>query len=325
MSKYKSINTLAKELNKLNLPYEKELEDLIPLLELLEKTNPCSQEYELEENNIIISYSLKLNLLNFRNIFPLKANVQIIGLPISVCLSGYLGDDNVTEKVIKQRKGLKVLLNGDSPFKGGGKTLSTFVFENSFSSFDEYLNGLRSSYRRRINKALRQREKLIIRKFSRNEFSHEHYRLYLSIMNRTDNPLETLPMEFFREYDAELFEFIDNETNEVVGFIQVKEIKNKLYFLFGGFKKGDIEVYDIYYNMLLKIIEVGIEKRVKEIEFGQTAEESKLKIGCKEKYKYLYIHHSNPIINFIIQLLVPLLTYKTYPVKHHVFKHLNED
>lgn len=325
MSKYKSINNLAEELNKLNLPYEEEIEELIPLLDLLEKLNPCNQEYELVEDNIIISYSLKLNLLNFRNIFPLKANVQIIGLPVSVCLSGYLGDDGVTEKVIKQRKGLKVLLNGDSPLKGGGKTLSTFVFENRFSNFDEYLNSLRSPYRRRINKALKQREKLIIRNFSRNEFSHEHYKLYLSIMNRTENPLETLPIEFFQEYEAELFEFIDKETNEAIGFIQLKDFGDKLYFLFGGFNKEDIEAYDIYYNMLLKIIETGIEKCVREIEFGQTAEESKLKIGCKEKYKYLYIHHSNPLINFIIQMLVPLFTYKTYPVKHHVFKHLYED
>lgn len=325
MSKYKSINNLAEELNKLNLPYEKELNELIPLLDILEKSNPCNQEYELIENNIIISYSLKLNLFNFKNIFPLKANVQIIGLPVSVCLSGYLGDDSVIKQVIKQRKGLKVLLNGDSPFKGGGKTLSTFVFENRFSDFDEYLNYLRSPYRRRINKALKQRERLIIRKFSRREFSHEHYKLYLSIMGRTENPLETLSIEFFQQYEAELYEFIDKETNEVIGFIQLKEIRDKLYFLFGGFKKEDIELYDIYYNMLLKIIETGIEKCVREIEFGQTAEESKLKIGCIEKYKYLYIHHSNPLINFFIQLLVPLFTYKTYPVKHHVFKYTNED
>lgn len=325
MSKYKSINNLAEELNKLNLPYEKELNELIPLLDILEKSNPCNQEYELIENNIIISYSLKLNLFNFKNIFPLKANVQIIGLPVSVCLSGYLGDDSVIKQVIKQRKGLKVLLNGDSPFKGGGKTLSTFVFENKFSDFDEYLNYLRSPYRRRINKALKQRERLIIRKFSRCEFSHEHYKLYLSIMGRTENPLETLSIEFFQQYEAELYEFIDKETNEVIGFIQLKEIRDKLYFLFGGFKKEDIELYDIYYNMLLKIIETGIEKCVREIEFGQTAEESKLKIGCIEKYKYLYIHHSNPLINFFIQLLVPLFTYKTYPVKHHVFKYTNED
>ncbi len=325
MSKYTSINNLIRELTDLNFSYEQELKELGPLLDLLEILNPCGQEYELVDNNIIISYSLKLNLLNFRNIFPLKTNVQIIGLPVSVCLSGCFGDNDAIENIIKQRKGLKVLLNGDLPFRGGGKTLSTFVFENRFSSFDEYLSSLRSSYRRRITRALNKRGNLLIRNFSGKDFSENHYKLYLSIMKRTENPLETLPIEFFQEFEAELYEFADKETNRVIGFIQLKELNDKLYFLFGGFNKEDNEVYDIYYNMLLKIVETGIEKCVREIEFGQTAEESKLKIGCKEKYKYLYIHHSNPLLNFFIQLLVPLFTYKPYSVKHHVFKHIDED
>lgn len=325
MSKYNSINNLSEELSKLNIPHNDEFNKLVPLLDLLEKVNPCNQEYELIGNNLIISYYLKINLLNFRNLFPLKANVQIIGLPVSVCLSGYLGDDSVIENVIKNRKGLKVLLNGDSPFKGGGKTLSTFIFENRFSDFKGYLNDLRSPYRRRVNKALRQRDKLIVRFLPRHEFTQEHYNLYLSIMDRTENPLETLPIEFFQQYDAELYEFSDKESNKTIGFIQLKELGNKLYFLFGGFNKEDIENYDIYYNMLLKIIETGIEKCVKDIEFGQTADESKLKIGCKEKYKFLYIHHSNPLLNFFIQLLVPMFTYGTYKTQHHVFKHIDED
>lgn len=324
MSKYTSINSIALS-NEFIDSNGDDLRELMMLLSLLEKVNPCKQEYEVVENNLIISYSLKLNLFNFRNMYPLKANVQIIGLPISVCLKGYLGDSRAVEKIIKKRKGIKIILNSDSPFKGGGNTLSTFVFENNFSSFDEYLSMLRSSYRRRINQALKNREKLTIKKFSKHEFSTEHYQLYQSVMNRTENPLETLPMEFFQQYDAELYEFRYKNTNEAAGFVQLKESKDTLYFLFGGFNKADIEKCDIYYNMLLKILEVGIEKSVKKIEFGQTAEETKLKIGCKEKYKYLYIHHSNPIINFFIRLLVPLFTYKPYAIEHHVFKHKNEE
>jgi len=317
---YNSIVQLIDEINKLNISYEDELSCMIPLLELLEKINFCNQEYELVDNNVIISYKIKLNLFHFRNIIPLRAYVQIIGLPISLCLQGYFGNNSIVEKAVSKRKGLKVLLNSNLPFKGGGKTLSTFVFENRFTSFNDYLNSLRSPYRRRINKALKKRNQLYIQKIKNKTFSEEHYNLYLSIMNRTDNPLETLPIDFFKEFEATLYEFIDSTTKDVIGFIQLKEIKNKLYFLFGGFKKEDVEKYDIYYNMLLKIIEVGIEKQVEEIELGQTAEESKLKIGCKEKYKYLYIHHSNPILNFLIQRMIPLFSYKSYPVKHRVFK-----
>ena len=60
--------------------------------------------------------------------------------------------------------------------------------------------------------------------------------------------------------------------------------------------------------------------KVNLIEFGQTAEESKLKIGCREVEKYLYVHHSNYIINYIIQELVSFVSYRPYKRSHHVFK-----
>lgn len=318
MKKYTSINELFCNLTDNN--YKSEIKELISLLTLMENINPCNQEYEVINNNILITYNIKLNLLNFKNILPLKTNVKVIGLPISLCLKGYYGKAYFIEDIVKKMKGLKIILNGDSQFSGSGKTLSTFIFENKFSNFEDYLCSLRSTYRRRISKALKYRDKLKISPIKIKEFSKEHYSLYLSVMNRTSNPLETLPIEFFQEYESELYEFRDSTTNVIVGFIQLKEIKNKLYFLFGGFKKEDNEAYDLYYNMLLKIVEIGIEKHVTEIEFGQTAEESKLKIGCKEKYKYLYIHHSNPFLNFFIQMLLPFFSYKPYAVKHNVFK-----
>lgn len=315
--KYTSIDKLIKNCNFSNT---NEFSKLTSLLKLLERVNPCKQEYELNENNIIIFYTLKLNLFNFNNVFPLKACVQVVGMPASICLPGFLGDYKTVKDIIEKRKGLKVVLNSDVPFEKGGLTLSTFIFKNKFFDFNEYLDALRSPYRRRINQALSKRNNLNIRKLNQEDFKQEHYNLYLSVMSRTKNPLEILPIGFFKEYPATIYEFINKETNEIIGFIQLKEFKNKLFFLFGGFRKKDIKIFDIYYNMLLKIIEVGIENNNTEIEFGQTAEESKLKIGCCEKQKYLYVHHSNPILNFIIQSLVPYFSYKPYNIKHHVFK-----
>ena len=179
-------------------------DDYIKLLSLLEKVNPCNQYYEISEDSLIISYDLKLNLFNFKNILPLRTKVQIIGLPISLSQRGYFGNLNKAIEIIKQRKGLKIILNADREIIKGARTLSTFVFENDFETFDDYLNKLRSSYRRRINKALRYRNSLNIGKIQNNNFSNAHYKLYLSIMTRTDNPLETLPIDFFRSYDAEI-------------------------------------------------------------------------------------------------------------------------
>ena len=295
-------------------------DDYIKLLSLLEKINPCNQCYEITEDSLIISYDLKLNLFNFKNILPLNVKAQIIGLPISLSQRGYFGDLNKVLDIIKKRKGLKIILNADTEIIKGSRTLSTFEFTNNFNTFDDYLNKLRSSYRRRLNKALSQRNNIIIRKIINSNFTPEHYNLYLSIMNRTANPLEILPIEFFKQYETVIYEFIDKSNENIIGFIQLKEFDDKLCFLFGGFNKEDVEKFDIYYNMLLKIIEIGIEKKVKKIDFGQTAEESKLKIGCKEVNKYLYAHHSNTIINSLIQKLLPLMSYRPYKIVHHVLK-----
>ncbi len=296
------------------------LDNIKPLLEVLDEVNPCNQVYETLDDISIVSYSLKLNIFNFTKFIPVHINTTIIGLPISLCEKGYWGNSNNVKALIQSKKGLKIILNAEKDIGTSGQTLSTFVFNNKFRDFDDYLNSLRCSYRRRIKRALDFREKLRINKIDKVDFTKTHYELYLSVMRRTENPLEILPLEFFTNYNSELYEFIDRESNQILGFIQLKQIDETLYFFFGGFNKTDNEKYDLYYNMLIKIVEIGIEKGVETINFGQTAEESKLKIGCVEVQKYLYIHHSNVIVNKILQTLAPLFSYKPYNIKHHVFK-----
>ncbi|MDW7669570.1 MAG: hypothetical protein SCJ93_12155 [Bacillota bacterium] len=322
MTYYKDINKLYEELNienKSTTPLKLNKE-WVKLLKLLEKINHCNQRYELVDNCIIISYKHRLNIFNFKNLFPLKLNAEIIGFPVSISHKGYFGDIDKVKTVIEKRKGLKIILNSDKLIENGGVTLSSFIFYNKFENFNDYLNSLRSQYRRRLKIALEHREKISIKKINRKNFNKKHYELYISIMNRAENPLEILPIKFFQEYESEIYEFTDIGSQRILGFIQIKDINKKLLFLFGGFKKNDNREYDLYYNMLLKIVEIGIEKNIKIIEFGQTAEESKLKIGCKEKKKYLYIHHSNLFINKFIQKLAPFFSYKPYTIKHSVFK-----
>src|SRR6056297_3403758 len=142
MTYYKKISKLRKDLNienelKTNLNLNKEW---VKLLELLEKINYCNQRYELEDNCIIISYKHRLNILNFKNFFPLKLNVEIIGFPISISHKGYFGDVDKLKMIIEKRKGLKIILNSDEVIKNGGITLSSFIFYNKFENFNDYLN-----------------------------------------------------------------------------------------------------------------------------------------------------------------------------------------
>ncbi len=322
MRVYKSIeevkiNSYFKPLEDVQIGFKNEL---VELLKLLERVNPCNQSYYTGERSLVISYSLRINLLNFTNIFPLKMKVRVIGLPISICESGYFGDIEEVMETVKTMKGLTLILNGNKDLNSRAKTLSTFILENHFNSFNNYLNSLRAPYRRRINKALVHRNNLFIRELSQDDFTYEHYLLYISIMKRTKNPLETLSIDYFKGYDAKLYEFLDRNTNRILGFIQLKVIDGQLYFLFCGFNIEDNKEYDLYYNMLLKVLEVGIEFGAKRINFGQTSEESKLKLGCVEKERYMAIYHHNRVINYLLNLFIPYFSYKTYKITHNVFK-----
>lgn len=303
---------------------EDRVTDIIPeyyhLLELLEKVNPCEQSYDLKDRSLVVSYILKLNLLNFFGKFSLYKKTRIIGLPISICDKGYFGQIENIKDIIKDKKGLAIILNGDKDLGCESLTLSTFIFHNRYHIFQDYLENLRSPYRRRILKALEKRGGIIVKKLSKDDFNEVHYSLYKSVLSRSQNPLEVLPLEFFKSYDADLYEFTAMDTGKILAFFQLKEFGDCLYFLFCGFEKEDNELYDLYYNLLIHIIEIGIKKGVKSINFGQTSEESKLKIGCKEQKKYLWLYHSNPILNRILQFLLPMFSYKPYNIYHNVFK-----
>lgn len=317
MTIYRSITELKSEINKEKLNIR---DETIKLLELLEEVNPCEQSYDLENNSLLVSYRIKINLFNFFGGVPFYRKTRIVGLPISISDKGYYGDSQTVKNIINNKKGLTIVLNADKTLGYKTQTLSNFIFKNKYNSFDHYIDNLRSNYRRRIKKTLKLRNKLLIRKIKNSDFTEDHYLLYRSVMDRTDNPLETLSIEFFRKYNADLYEFRDRSSNKLLAFIQLKDFGESLYFLFCGFKKEDNESYDLYFNMLLKIIEVGIENGSKEINFGQTSEESKLKIGCIEEARYLSIYHSNIVINKILQGILPLFSYKPYKVKHNVFK-----
>lgn len=308
-----------------------EKQELIDLLELLEEVNPCKQEYLVHKDIILISYQCGLNLLSFGKNKRLEVKTRIIGMPLSISQSGLWvcgeQDTSVQNKVLEaldNLKGLTVVLNSDIAFPGLNKTLSNFVFRNRFVSFDHYLEEMRSSYRRQHTMAMSKGENLFFHKISPSYFNAEHYQLYQSIMKRAEYPLEILSEDFFQRYEAEIFEVRDS-AGQLLAFLQMKGIGDTLHFMLCGFER-DREGHSavLYHNMLLFILRYGIEKGFKTINLGQTSEEAKLKLGCVEEKKYLYIRHSNSFVDSMLRKLSGRFSYRGYPVGHRVFKENEE-
>lgn len=269
----------------------------------------------------MIHYKQRMDIFNFVNGINFKVKVRIVGKPYSVSDKGYLGDHDTVTEIIRSFKGITFVLNADEGLKlPFAWTLSSHVFHNRFETFDDYLMELRSHYRYRIKKALNKRCQMAIHKIDGQAFTKAHYNLYLEVFHHSKDQLECLSFEYFQEMPCDLYEFRCSKSHKILGFIQVKLKADQLVFMFGGFDGHVNRHYDLYMNMLLFIIELGIEEKVKTIEFGQTAEETKLKLGCQSVKKYLYVHHSNPWIQKIIEKLLPKLSYKPHSVTYHVFK-----
>ncbi len=290
-------------------------------LTYLEKLNPCQQTYYSDQSAFLVQYKQTVDIFNFIPKLAFRIPLKIIGKPYSVSGKGYVGENQSVSALIKTMKGLNLVLNGDRgldlPY---AYTLSTHEFYNTFSSFENYLEDLRSHYRYGVKKALRKSSDLEMIKIDQRDFDKEHYQLYVEVYQNSKDKLECLSMAFFREFPSEMYEFRSGETGELVGFIQLVQESSKLNFLFGGFKQEHNRTYDLYMKMLIEIIRIGIERGVSLIEFGQTAEETKLKLGCVPVKKYLYVHHSNKVLQYMIAKILPLLSYKPHGISYNVFK-----
>ena len=303
--------------HKLPYPFKKDI------LNILKKENKLEQTYYYIENNkdyaFFILYKNKMNVFTFGKL-KLILNINVIGYPCSLSNSGYItNNEGMLFDYIKTIKGAKLILNVNKKEKiknmTVGETLPTCILDINYKSINEYLNSLRSSYRRRINIAINKCKDINIKEIK--TFTNEIYQLYLNTYNKSNYKLEKLEKGFFDKIDETKIVFYKN--NEPLGFVLINKIDNKLTFMLCGMNYK-YDTTDLYYYMLYNIIKYAIENKCNSIDFGQTSEETKMKFGAILEERYFYAHHSNIILNNLVKIGKSLLEYKYKFPKYKVFK-----
>jgi hypothetical protein len=299
-------------------------------LKVLENCNPCSQKYVIiNDRSAFVVYKLILNIFAYSKLkFNLKVN--IIGVPCSVAKSGYkTHSDDIKEMIdyIKKEKGSYIILNSDDSFLSEelirGETLPTCKMKISWDSFEAYKKDLRSHYRYRLNSAIKKGKEIKVKKLECNShFNEELYSLYENVYEKSDYKLEKLTINFFRDIPSEIYGFYVKEKS--VAFVQLGNINNELNFIFGGLDYSLNHRYDLYMNMLIFILRYGIENKYSAIDFGQTAEDTKMKLGAAYQRKFMHIYHPSSIVRYLIRFFEGSLSYKPLQVKFQVFKEKNE-
>lgn len=284
--------------------------------------NPCNQRYYLlwKQNQLIAGacvYTLGIPLFTFSGI-PGKINMQVIGLPASVSAPGIFGrSETAVEKLIqyilKEEKGfilgLNLPLNINVSPAIEMTMMPTVSMQLHFDSWEDYLSSLRSHYRRRANRITKAFSAVTKKKTGCNEFTPLHYNLYLQIMKRTKNKLETLSYEFFKQLPADFY-LTSYYANEQLLCWHINCIdQHDLIFFFGGHDYKLLNQHHSYFNNLFGIISEAIDNKFTHIDLGQTAEIAKMKAGGTMDKKMMFLYHKNKFTRKLLQLFKPMITY----------------
>ena len=298
-------------------------------LGFMERIDKCKQKYYMIYDDdvldtIFMTYVReRYNPAMFTK-FNLYQRMTMIYVPLSVTRPGiaYNKHLNKAMEFIKTIKGPKMLLNIEDVDPQGfakGLTCPKCILTNRFDSFDDYMSKLRSNYRYRYTKCFKKSAPLTIEYLENNEdFTEEMYECYLQVYNKSRAHVEKLPIEFFRGKYFKIFVLKNEE--KVLGFGQMLPNGTELVFEFVGVDYEYNNTYDTYHRILLEIVKYGIENKFETIDFGQTADESKLKLGSKYTMLYAYMHHSNAMLNGIYKKLAKHIEYKPITTDYNVFK-----
>ncbi|MBN2545567.1 MAG: GNAT family N-acetyltransferase [Spirochaetes bacterium] len=292
-------------------------------LSYLELYNPCNQRYYagMQNNEIkigIVIYNLKLNLFTY-SFFKFQVKMNIAGIPCSVSSGGVVGDyvffPELYKYLINETKGLLLFLNiAESEFIIKdyicGETLPAVIIKNYFSSWEDYLDSLKSHYRRRYNLISREFQEVVEKETVCSCFNEEMFKMYLEVLSRSKGKLESLKISFFQNL-PDKFKLNSFYTgNKLLGWFITFFDNSIFYFFLGGIDYELNEKYQIYFNLLYRILKDGIEKKAKAIDMGQTAEIPKMRLGGKLQKKYMIGYHNNTILRLLMKLNKNLLSYK---------------
>lgn len=256
--------------------------------------------------------------------FDFFAPVTMIYLPMSVSRPGMVIGRLKGEvlEAIRGIKGFTLALNledGDAEGFATGLTCPKCILDVRWKSFDEYVASLRSDYRSRMKKILKRSEALRLRFIDgATEFGEEAYRLYRNVLDRSDAKIETLSREYFTGGNFKIF--VAELDGKTVGFTQLLENGSELIFEFVGLDYSCNREYKVYHRMLAEIIRYAVEHGFETVDFGQTADDAKLKLGARYTYLYAWLRHSCPLINFFCKRLKNKLVYKPLETRYRVFK-----
>lgn len=301
-----------------------------PFLTFLERHNPCGQRYyELREPGgelqaCAIVYTLPIDLLTFAGVHsPVRAH--FVGVPVSQSAPGLFGTAAGCAALL-ERLGLEeprflVGLNLDAPLQlpglAEGRTLPTALLDRAFASFDDYLQLLRSDYRRRLLRIGQSFDGVAVERSGCDRFDAAMHRLYLDVYERSDAKLEQLGLGFFQHLPAPFILTAYRRGGRLLGWHITLVDGEQGFFFLEGHDAGERHVY---FNLLVGVLQEAIAQGARSLDLGQTAEVPKTRLGATLVEKHLFATHPRAWARLALGAAKPLLEYRRQVPAPRVFR-----
>lgn len=197
----------------------------------------------------------------------------------------------------------------------------------NWKSGQDYVLEMNKKYRSRYKRARKKSEGIVKKELDLVDIKTNSIKLYKLYKNVSDNASFNtfiLPENHFYSLKLNLkghfkvFAYYLNE--ELIGFYTLILNNDALETYFLGYDKEHQYANQLYLNMLYDMVFFGIEHRFKSIVYARTAMEIKSSVGAQPEAMFMYLKHTNNILNAIFRLVFNLMNPSQKWEERHPFK-----
>lgn len=217
--------------------------------------------------------------------------------------------------------------NHQAYFKFSVQPNMVLKLRKHWENFEQYLNDFSAKYRTRANTARKKLGNITKKELDLADIKANEQTLILHYHTVAENaPFNTffLPNNHFETLknclgnNFKVFGYFLKE--ELVGFYTFIINKNDIDTYFLGYHQALQKERQLYLNMLLDMVQHGIDNQLKKIVFGRTALEIKSTIGAEPVEIFGLIKHNKAIINKFMPQIFPAIDPKIEWQQRQPFK-----
>jgi hypothetical protein len=206
------------------------------------------------------------------------------------------------------------------------------TFYRRFADIDAYVDALRSRYRQCVRKSLDKSRAADLRYERLTDtgailglYSPSLHRLYEAVALSSTHRLELLPLSFFHSLARHLPGLVGLTLvyagDRVAAFNWNLLHEGVYHFLFAGLDYDLNPSLDLYFNLMYAEMDQAFHAGAETLIIGQTADDFKSRLGCKQARRFFYIASVGPVANLILRAAGRLLLPEPpAPPTHHVFR-----